>query len=116
MQTLEAAQELVRSRCKETPRLQWKRLNEYSMVSDCGLFYVSKCSVLGEIKYEVWYKAKGGGSAIQLRMNLPSGDDAKMWASSIANAYRRGQLSLRVPLTPVEIQRLKESTGASSGA
>lgn len=109
MQTLEQVQEKVRARCKETPKLSWKRLNEYSMVSDCGQFYVSKCSVLGEIKYEVWYKAKGGGAAIQLRMNLPSGDEAKAWASSIANAYRKGELSLRAPLTKAEIQRLKES-------
>lgn len=108
MQTLEAAQEKVRSRCKETPKLQWKRLNEYSMVSDCKQFYIGKAIVNGEARYDVWFKPQGG-CAMQLRMNLPTGDEAKVWASSIANAYRKGELTLRVPLSPEQIQRLKET-------
>jgi hypothetical protein len=76
------------------------------MVSECGQFYVGKAFVMGEPRYEVWFKAQGG-SAVQLRMNLPSGDEAKAWASSIANAYRKGTISLKVPPSKQEIDRLK---------
>ena len=106
MQTLEAVQEKVRARCKAIPKLKWRKLSEYSLVSDCGQFYVGKVSVLGIISYEVWFKSTGG-SAIQLRMNLPTGDDAKAWASSIANAYRKGEISLKVPASKADIDRLK---------
>jgi len=106
MPTLEAVQQKVRARCKEIPQLKWRRLSEYSIVSDCGQFYVGKVSVLGVVSYEVWFKSVGG-SAIQLRMNLPTGDDARAWASSIANAYRKGTISLKVPPSKQEVDRLK---------
>lgn len=106
MQTLEAAQELVRSRCKATPKLKFKRLNDYSIVSDCGKFYVSKCVVCGGTQYEVWFK-DGPKLAIQLRQNLSTGEEAKAWASSIANAYRKGIMELHAPLSKEEIDRLK---------
>jgi hypothetical protein len=76
------------------------------MVSACGEFYVGKALVMGEARYEVWFKQQGG-SAVQLRMNLATGDDAKAWASSIASAYRKGQISLKGPPTKEEIERLK---------
>jgi hypothetical protein len=116
MQTLEGVQEKVRARCKQAPPLKWRRLSEYSMVSECGEFYVGKAIINSEPNYEVWFKSKTGGSAMHLRMNLPSGEEAKVWASSIANAYRKGELNLKAPPTKEEIQRLRETAGANSVA
>jgi hypothetical protein len=107
MPTLEAVQAKVRSRIPEIPPLKWKKLNDYALVSDCNQFYIGKAIVMGITQYDCWYKAQGGGAAIQLRMNLPTADDAKAWLSAIANAYRKGELSLRTPLTVAETQRLK---------
>jgi hypothetical protein len=107
MQTLESVREKIRSNYSEVPSLRFRRLSDFCQVSECGEFYVGKVFVLGEARYEVWFKPKDVPSAVQLRMNLPSGAEAKSWASSIASAYRKGQISLAAPPSKAEIERLR---------
>jgi hypothetical protein len=104
MPTLEEAHARVRARFpKEAFSLEFKRLSDYAIQCKCcGQFYVGKVTVNGHETFEVFFKAQGK-SALLLRQNLPTGTDAKAWASSLASAYKRGTLGLSVPPSPEEI-------------
>ena len=108
MTTLEEAQAKIRAYFPKEPyALEFKRLSDYAIVCKCcGQFYVGKYSTREGEFFEVFFKPQGK-PAQQLRTNLPTGTDAKSWASSLAAAYRKGTISLSGPLSPEEITRLR---------
>ena len=116
MSTLEEIRERIKANGPKEPfKLSFRQLTEYSLqCTCCGQFYVNRFG--DPYVYEVWFKVPGK-TALQLRTNLPTGADAKAWASSLAAAYKRGSISLNAPPSPQEmadhqavINRLKAAT------
>ena len=105
MQTLEVARELIkRNGPKEPFLLDFERVSEEALrCRCCKQFTIGRYQTRDGTFYEVWFKATGG-QALQLRTNLTTGTDAKNWASAIAAAYRRGNISLKAPPTKEEIE------------
>jgi hypothetical protein len=114
--TLEKARDLIKANGpKESTPLRWKRLNEHSLISECGIFLIGKVVVDGRTFYEVWGRGPDHPRrpALCLRQNLPDGQSAKDWASSFALSYRNGTVSLKAPLTKVEIEEARRCGEAS---
>ena len=116
MSTLDAVREKIKSHFpKDSTPLDFERVSAEALKCRCcGQFIVGRSRVNDIPQYSVWFKAKDRGAQC-LRQNLPSAEDAKCWASSLARAYRAGRVSLDAPLTKIEIERLR-SAGANSVA
>lgn len=92
---------------KEPYHLDFKRISDNAIACKCcGQFFIGKYWTRAGDFFEVWFRPKDG-QALQLRTNLTTGTDAKNWASAIAAAYRRGNISLKAPPTKEEIADLE---------
>ena len=109
MTSLERAQAIIRSHIKAPEPLEFRKVSDYAIrCKCCGRFLICKVGQKGQETFEVWFRADDHSVPQQLRQNLPSGTDAKNWASAIASAYKKGHINLTAPPSREEIQRQRE--------
>jgi hypothetical protein len=77
--------EMVREKIKANmpkaapSNLTWKKLSNYTLISECGRFTLGKTSVEGVIRYEAWM------GTVPLAFRLESADAAKLLCESHAH-------------------------------
>lgn len=71
--------------------LQWSKVSDYSLKSECGRFTIGKCAANGRTSYEAWL------GKTPLAFRLASADEAKQLCESHAHNLARDHIDNTVP-------------------